>query len=297
MPLLVLAFYGALVVWAAMLFVALRQASYRPFLMFGIGLMLFLNIGYFVQGQPDAIAFFISLYDVLDNLGVSSDSGEIPAALATCVDNACTTWGDTYETHPSWGVAFHDRFANGPTSRTNLLYGHIAFNTVAFVLAHVQLYRPGTGGAANARRHRLLGRVGFSANAIGTLAAVVLAAQHGSVEEYGGPLAMFGFWSMAFVVFGCGVKTVTTARSGDIAGHRIWMMRYLGSMWGAFWLFRVMLFVLGPILRNIEAATILICIWFSAPLGVLIAEGFRRRAIRGNGVDVRTSNANVLSEV
>ena len=297
MPLLVLAFYGALVVWVAMLVVALRQASYRPFLLFGIGLMLFLNIGYFVQGQPDAIAFFISLYDVLDNLGVSADSGEVPAALATCVDNACTTWGDTYETHPSWGVAFHDRFANGPTSRTNLLYAHIGFNTVAFVLAHVQLYRPGTGGAANARRHRVIGRVGFSANAAGTLAAVLLAAQHSSVDEYGGALAMFGFWSMAFVVFGCGVKTVTTARSGDIAGHRVWMMRYLGSMWGAFWLFRVMLFVLGPILRNVESAAILICIWFSAPLGVLIAEGFRRRSARAAHVDVRGAEAAVLTDV
>ena len=49
------------------------------------------------------------------------------------------------------------------------------------------------------------------------------------------------------------------------------MFRYAGSMWGSFWLFRVMLFVLGPLLRDYNTASILICIWFSAPLGILIA--------------------------
>ena len=55
------------------------------------------------------------------------------------------------------------------------------------------------------------------------------------------------------------------------------MIRFIGAMWGAFWLFRVMLFVLGPLLREWNAAALLICIWFSAPLGVLIAEAIRRR--------------------
>ena len=43
----------------------------------------------------------------------------------------------------------------------------------------------------------------------------------------------------------------------------------------AFWLFRVMLFVLGPLLRDYEAANILVCIWLSAPLGILVAEVVR----------------------
>jgi hypothetical protein len=55
------------------------------------------------------------------------------------------------------------------------------------------------------------------------------------------------------------------------------MWRFVGTMWGSFWLFRVMLFVLDPLLRDHEAAALLICIWFSAPLGMLIAEIIRRR--------------------
>ena len=69
---------------------------------------------------------------------------------------------------------------------------------------------------------------------------------------------------------------VISIRNRDTAQHRIWMWRFAGSMWGSFWLFRVMLFVLGPILVEYEAAALLFCIWFSAPLGVLIAEVIRR---------------------
>ena len=271
MPVETLIFYGALVLWAGLLVHGMRNSKWQGFTMIGVGLMLVLNIGYFVRGQGDAIAFFVSIYDLLDNAGVSSQ-GELPAALASCPDNACSI-ATNYDTHPAWGVAFHERFADGPALRRSLLFAHIAFNTVAFVLAHVQLAKPGTGG--NAKRHRILGRVSFGAVTVGTLCAVLLAGEHGSVSEYGGVLSMLGFFSMAFVVYGCAIKTATTARSGDIAAHRIWMWRFIGSMWGAFWLFRVMLFVLGPLLRNVEAGAILICIWFSAPLGVLIAEWFR----------------------
>ncbi|MEM7091550.1 MAG: DUF2306 domain-containing protein [Actinomycetota bacterium] len=284
MPVMVLAFYGALVIWAGMLAMALRTSTYRNFLWFGIGLMVFLNLGYFIRGQGDAIAFFVSLYDVLDNLGVSAGE-ELPAALATCPDNACSQWGDTYDAHPAWGVAFHERFADGPSTRKGLLYVHIAFNSIALILAHVQLARPGTGGAANAARHRMIGRIGFGAVTLGTLAAVLLAGEHTTVDEYGGAWATLGFWFMSLCVYGCAVPTVLTARRGDIASHRVWTIRYLGAMWGAFWLFRVMLFVLDPLLRNIESAAILICIWFSAPLGILIAERFRTR--RRTKIDVR----------
>ena len=252
MPVETLLFYGALVVWAVLLLQGVRNANWRGFAYMGVGLMLVLNVGYFVRGQGDAIAFFVSIYDLLDNLGVSSN-GDLPAALATCPDNACSTATD-YDTHPAWGVAFHERFANGPTGRRNLLFTHIAFNTVAFVLAHVQLAKPGTGAGKN--RHRLLGRISFIAVTLGTLAAVLLASEHGDVEEYGGILSTLGFYSMALFVYGAAVKTVTTARSGDIAAHRVWMWRFIGSMWGAFWLFRVMLFVLGPIMRNIEGGAL-----------------------------------------
>jgi hypothetical protein len=279
LPIGVLAVYGALAVWAVILVRDLRRGSFQLFMLFGVALLLYLNLRYFIEGAPDAIAFFIGIYDVLDNLGVAPSEGA--AALAPCPDNACTVWGERYVNHPSWGVAFHDRFLNGSDFRSNLLYVHVGLNSVVFVLMHIQLAKPGYG--ASKGMHKILGRISFLFLTLSTIAAVWLAAQHGDVGEYGGSLSTYGFWFMSFCVYGCAVMGVLAIRKGDSAGHHIWMIRFAGSMWGSFWIFRVMLFVLGPLMRNWEAASLLTCIWLSAPLGILIAEIFRRRLDRASG--------------
>jgi len=270
----ILVLYGALVVWAILLARALRTKRFWPFLIFGIAIALVLNVGYFVRGQASAIAYFIGIYDFFDNIGLDRTEGA--PALAQCVDNACTVWGDRFVNHPSWGVAFFDRFANGPQLRTNLLYGHIFFNSIAFVLLHYQLWKPGTG--QNRARHRVIGRVSFGAVTVGTIFAVWLASEHDAVSEYGGIWAELGFYSMSICVYGAAIMSVLAVRQGDTASHRVWSIRYAGAMWGAFWLFRVLLVVTGPLLRSYESASLLISIWLSAPLGLLIAEYFRRRS-------------------
>ncbi|MGB9149094.1 MAG: DUF2306 domain-containing protein [Burkholderiales bacterium] len=271
MPLGLFAFFSALGIWSVLLVVGFKRRSFGPFVVFGIAFLLLMNIRYLIEGAPTAIAFFIGIYDVLDNFGLRA--GEGAAALATCPNNACSVWGDTYLNHPSWGTAFHDRFLNGTELRTNLLYAHLTFNSIVFVLMHVQLWRPGTG--SHAAWHKIIGRVSFGLLTLGTIAAIWLAGSHGSVGEYGGNLSMYGFWFMSLCVYGCAVMGVSAIRQGDKVAHRIWMIRFAGSMWGAFWLFRVMLFVLGPLLRDYQAANLLTCIWLSAPLGILIAEVVR----------------------
>ncbi len=270
----VIAVYAALAVWTALLVWGLRRQRITPFLLWGIGILLFLNVRYFIEGPPAAIAFFIGIYDVFDNLGLGRDEGA--PALAECVNNACTVWGDRYVNHPSWGVAFHERFVTGTALRTNLLYVHIFFNSVAFVLLHHQLLRPATGSGRN--RHRWIGRTAFGAVTLGTICAVALASEHGSVSEYGGQAAKYGFYSMAAFVYVTAVMGVVSIRRGDHSAHRTWMIRWAGSMWGSFWLFRVLLVFTGPLLREYETASLLISIWASAPLGIVIAEFFRRRS-------------------
>ncbi|MEP0941455.1 MAG: DUF2306 domain-containing protein [Rhizobiaceae bacterium] len=276
MPIGVISVYGALIVWAGLLIYGGRRRSYQPFLIFGIGLMLFLNAGYFISGAPNAIANFIGIYDVLINIGLGSANEA--AAVSTCQGNACTVWGDRFISHPAWGTAFYDRFANGSEFRSTLLYGHILFNSLAFVLVHIQLMRPGFAEHKNA--HRLMGRVSFAALTLSLICAVWLASQHGSVDEYGGSLSQYGFYSMVAFVYGCAIMGIVAIRSGDVAQHRVWMFRFAGSMWGAFWLFRVMLFVIDPLLREFEAAAILICIWGSAPMGIVLGELVRRHLDR-----------------
>ncbi len=146
---------------------------------------------------------------------------------------------------------------------------------------HVQLFRPGYGDARS--MHKLLGRISFLFLTISVFCAVWLATEHGAVPEYGGKLAQYGFYSMSAFVYGCVIMGIAAIRSGDAAKHRIWMFRFVGSMWGSFWLFRVTLFVLDPLLRNYEATALLSVIWGSAPAGILIAEIIRRRLDRPAG--------------
>ncbi len=271
----VLAMYAALAVWAGLLAIGFRRRRFGPFLIWGLLLLVVLNGRYFVEGPPAGIAFFVGLYDVFDNIGLGADEGA--AALATCPENACSVWGDRYLHHPAWGVAFYERFVEGPQLRTTLLYAHIGFNTVAFLLMHLQLARPGTGG--NRARHRLVGRVWLASLTLGTIGAIWLASEHSAVDEYGGILAELGFYSMSLFVAGTAIQAVRAARRGDVATHRIWMIRHVGAMWGAFWLFRVMLVVTGPLFRSVETFSILWSIWASAPLGIVIAEILRVRLI------------------
>lgn len=273
LPIGVLSVYAALIVWAGLLIYGTKQRSFRSFLIFGIALMLYLNAGYFIFGAPAAIANFIGIYDVLINIGLGSANDA--AAVSTCTNNDCTVWGDRFINHPGWGAAFYDRFANGPEFRSYLLYGHILFNSLTFVLVHIQLFRPGYG--EHRKSHGLMGRVAFGFLTLSLICAVWLASQHGSVTAYGGELSKYGFYSMAAFVYATAIMGILAIRSGDTERHRIWMFRFAGSMWGAFWLFRVMLFVIDPLLRDVQAAAILICIWGSAPLGIVLGEIVRRR--------------------
>ena len=253
--------------------VALRRGKYRAFIVFGIGLLLFLNLRYFIEGAPRSIAFFIGIYDVLDNLGLSKEGA---AAMATCANNDCSIWGDRFAYHPKWGVAFYERFLTGPQFRRNLLYGHIFFNTVTFVLMHVQLWRPATDDAARKMWHRRIGRILFASLTLGVGCACWLATEHGAVAEYGGVLSQFGFYFMSACVYTCAVLGVLAIRRSDADGHKKWMIRFAGSMWGSYWLFRVVLFFIDPIFRDQDTLAIQVVIWGSAPAGILVAEIWRR---------------------
>jgi len=272
-PIGVIAVYVALVVWLVLLALAIRNRRYGWVIGFGIALMLVLNVRYLIEGAPAGIAFFIGIYDVLNNLGLAADAQV--GGMTGCVSGDCSVWGERFAMHTTWGVAFYERFVADAPLRSMLLYGHLFFNSLVFVLMHVQMMRTGSGPHRQA--HKVLGRVNFVLLTLSVICAVWLASEHGAVPQYGGRLSEFGFYSMAAIVYGTAVMGVFAIRSGDRAGHRIWMWRFVGTMWGSFWLFRVMLFVLDPLLREYEAVALLICIWFSAPLGLMIAEVIRRR--------------------
>ena len=271
-PFGVMLVYFALVIWLGLLVRAYRRSSYKLFIWFGIGLLLYLNARYLIEGAPAGIAFFIGIYDVVINFGLAQN--QAAAGMTECVGNECTVWGEQYTRHSTWGVAFYDRFANGGDLRSNLLYGHLTCNSIVFILMHVQMMKPGFGAQAN--MHKLMGRISFLLLTIGVGCAIWLASEHGAVPAYGGQMAEFGFYSMSAFVYGTAIMGVWAIRFGSPENHRVWMWRFAGSMWGSFWLFRAMLLILDPLFRNQDTVAILLCIWLSAPLGILIAETIRR---------------------
>lgn len=104
-PLGVATVFGGLLIWALVLLRGLTTGHYRPAILWGIGLMLFMNVGYVINGVPASIASFIGIYDVLMNVNLDPDSSA--AAVSMCASNACTVWGDVYLQHPAWGAAFY----------------------------------------------------------------------------------------------------------------------------------------------------------------------------------------------
>lgn len=283
----VAAIYLAAIVWLALFAWALRTNSYRGVILFGMALAVYLNARYFIEGVPAGITFFVGIYDVVNNLFIGP---EMPSGMTTCAGPAptCSVLGEHYAWHTSWGVAFYERFASGPAFRSQLLYAHIGFNTLAFLLLHAQM--AGAGRRFAGVSHAVLGRVTYIAMTLGVVFAVWLASQHGPVAAYGGYWSTYGFYSMSACVFGTATMGVIAMRQGDRAGHRIWMWRFAGSMWGSFWLFRVALLILDPLLRDHNAAAIQTTIWLSAPLGILIAEMIRRN-IDNRGKTIAASTA------
>lgn len=269
----ILVLYAALSVWLGLLVAGFFRSSFRLFILFGVILVVVLNVRYLFAGAEASLAFFVGIYDVLDNLGVDPSVGA--ASLASCAENACTVWGERYTLHAAWAVVFYEQVVNGPMLRTVLLYAHLVCNTVVFVLMHVQLARPGGSNTW----HKLVGRISFVLITIGTACAVWLSSDHGESEDPGAMIASIGFYSMSFFVYGSAVMGVLAIRRGDTVRHRIWMIRFAGAMWGAFWLFRLIPFIGGPFLRDVFGLDLLISLYFSTPVGILIAEIVRRKLL------------------
>ena len=58
------------------------------------------------------------------------------------------------------------------------------------------------------------------------------------------------------------------------------MVRFYGSMWGAFLCFRLIFLLVGPLFIRSKAATTLAAVWGGAPLGILAAEWGEARRVR-----------------
>jgi len=248
-----------------------NKRAWLPFFTFALAMTFLLNARYVTDGVLGGIAFFIGIFDVVVNAGATGDAQA--AVLTSCAGNACTVWDNVYSLHSSWAVAFHDRFANGPMLRSALLYGHIIFNTIAIILVTVQIMRPGRKHAG----HRLLGRATIASVAISLFCAGWLTSELRHVQEYGGIWFELGLFSMIILVLGSAAMGVVAIVRGNEPLHRIWMWRFAGGLWGAYWIFRAEMLLVDLLVRDTEGLTLSIPSWTSVPIGMAIAELVRRK--------------------
>ena len=260
----------ALFSWAVSLGYGIRHKKYVPFLTFGVAFGTILNLRHWLVSHHNAFALVVGVYDVLSHFIVSENMTN----MVPCETGNCTVWGeDVYTSHPSWSVRFFERFVNGPERRKKLLLVHNMGNAIAFVVLHIQFLQP---GGQSSKWHKWLGRFSLCSLTVGLTSAVLMANEHGNVDEYGNHWSSWGFYEMASCCFVPAAVGLFKIRSGDTASHRRWMWRYAGAMWGSFWIFRVGLLLIDPLLRDREAVAWLLVTWGSAPVGIAVAELARR---------------------
>ncbi|NVO25672.1 DUF2306 domain-containing protein [Donghicola mangrovi] len=263
-------FYAALAAWIPLLYWSAKKKKWALFFMYGGVFAIILNMRYVVEGMEGGIMFFTGIFDVVAHLGIGK--GETPAILTTCAGNDCTVL-TSYETHPSWAVAFYDRFAQGPSTRVALLYGHIIFNTIALVSATIQIFRPG----GQYKAHKLLGRISFVSVVISLTCAGILTAELSDVVAYGHWWTTFGLYFLALTTIVPATLGIVFVVKGDLEKHRIWMWRYTGAIWGAYWIFRAEMLLVDLLVKDAEGLTLAVPSWTSGLIGIALAEIIRRR--------------------
>lgn len=232
-----------------------------------------MNYRYGVNDVGETIAFFISLYDPFYNIGATGDLSRYPG-LVQCQTANCTMLPSMFQHHPPWAATFHYRFtaAAEASIRCGKLYAHIWLNTTGFIMCLFQVHE----GLRNRYLwlHRKLGWAAIAMVSGGTLNALWLSSEHSAEDDYGNHWAVAGWILMASTVFGTLIPGVLAVLRKDIPAHKKWMIRFYGSLWGSFLVFRI-IFLFGALFRWHKTILTQIAIWTSAPAGVAIAEWVR----------------------
>lgn len=241
-------------------------------LSFFLFLFLIFNMRYLID-LKGSIRLFTSIYDPLTNLFMSNP--EENYTVSKCENNECSL--SNFEYHNNWAVTFYNRFTKiGSENHQLLLKVHVSLNSISWFMMMFQVSNYIRNQSIEG--HRWLGRFTIIFQMIGTISGILLSTDHINEKEYGGIYSSIGFFQMGIT---CLLLTCIGAyyvQIGNIKQHKIWMNRSYGAMWGSFFIFRLIEFVLGPLAAYLNSEyfryPVLINIWFSAIIGVFCAEHF-----------------------
>lgn len=271
----VILLYVFLVIWMFSLLFARKTGRWLPTILMGIAGVIVLNSRYVLGGVDEGIRFFVSIADPFVNFGSDGAS----AVTATCPANDnCSYWGEAYTNHASWTIAFRERFVGGPEWRNTLLLGHIIFNTIALILATLQIFRPGN----RFKSHKAIGVVVLVSVSISLFCAGWLTSELRGVAAYGGIWGEFGLYFLSFCVLTPAFMGIAAAAKGNHRAHRIWMWRFVGAIWGSYWIFRLEAMLIDLLVRDIEGLPLAVPAWTSGVIGIVIGELIRRHLDQRN---------------
>jgi uncharacterized membrane protein len=117
-------------------------------------------------------------------------------------------------------------------ANTGVLIAHIGGSIAALVIGPFQ-FIPRLRWGRLAPLHRWLGRVYLAGVVLGGLSGAYLA-----FLAHGGVVARAGFASLAAIWLFTAYQAYTTIRRGDVAAHRVWMIRNYAATFGAVCLWR-----------------------------------------------------------
>lgn len=257
-------------------------------LSFFLCLFLTFNLRYLVD-LSGSIKIFTAIYDPLTNIFVQNPEENF--TVSRCENNKCSF--SNYEYHNNWAVTFYDRFTKfGSENNQILLKVHVLFNSLSWFLMMFQVSSYIRNKSITG--HKLIGYIAILFQFIGTYSAIILSSDHDKEANYGGIYSRIGFLQMGLT---CMILTAIGGyyiQTGNVEKHKIWMNRAYGAMWGSFFIFRLIEFIAGPLAAYLNSEyfkyPVLINIWFSAIIGVLIAEYY----LNGNNFENKDSESSKI---
>jgi len=199
-----------------------NYASDKPFgQMAVITLVLILTSRYFILGTEKGTHLFADIQDFAFGLhGLNSTSA--PALIAV-----------------------RNHIVSNYINQEKIFRIHVICTGLAWGLMPFQLWASFRKSDYN--RHKQLGWFILSVLAIGMITSFWIARPIRDIEEAGGMTTEFGFYGMAIATSFCAIMGVIKIKQGKIEEHRNWMVRAYGTMWGAFFWFRIGMVVFLPL--------------------------------------------------
>ncbi|CAK9090514.1 unnamed protein product [Durusdinium trenchii] len=153
---------------------------------------------------------------------------------------------------------------------------HVLSMTLALSISFLHIF------VLRGKIQRRAGQLSALSAAIGVPMGLVVGLTNTTSAAYGGMWAVYGWMWMAGSSFFLLSKGVLAVLQGQIKSHKRWMTHFYVSMWCDFLIFRLMLVVVTPFVRQCISCAFLPMIYLSPLIGLIAGELVLRNKDNGS---------------